>query len=265
MIYPKGFMALWQAEKGEQPMSDLIIKIEQQYNNKIAALERQIEKLRAKKTDVILSLQEDIGDQESIPQQTGQKSSNQTGIKQTTHTDKISMHDRLVTALEKIPLGGFMTADLYAVASNDGCGDFNINRASKVFKTLIDEGLVTVEQYRHGKKGGVYRKVVAGQQAPLLHTTIIRTRGGVSDVQRINDALDKMEGEFSSNTLWSAASKDGRGNEIPKTSFHPRLSKLIKDGLLIVVKKQGGGIAGTYKKAEKKQIEPAPTTQEKLL
>lgn len=248
-------------------MSDLIIKIEQQYDNKIAALERQIERLRAKKTMVMASLQEDIGDdQGSILQQTAFNATQQVAVKQPIQADKkLNMHDRLKLSLEKMPLSGFMTSALFAVASSDGNGNFNKNRASKVFKTLIEEGLVTIEQGRHGKKGGVYKKVIAGQQTSPLHTEMIRTKGLVSDIKRISDALDAMEGEFSSSALWNAASNDGRGMEIPKTSFHPRLSRLIKDGLVIIVQKQSGGVPGIYKKAEKKQSESSPATQENLL
>lgn len=243
-----------------------MIEIAQSYDNKIAALERAIEKLRAKKAMILSSIQEDIGDQEPVPPQTALKTIQQSPDEQPLQTEKkMNMHDRLVLALDKMPTSGFKTSELFMAVSNDGLGgEINKNRASKVFRTLIDEGIVEVSQHRHGTQGGVYRKIVKGVQSSIS-IRMIKAKPLVSAIKRINEALEGMEGEFNSTALWSKASNDGRGPEIPKTSFHPKFSQMLKDGLVVIVKKQAGGIAGIYTKADKKPVESSPAGQEKKM
>jgi hypothetical protein len=243
-------------------MANLILEIEQSYDNKIAALEREIERLREKKTIMISSLQEDIGDREFKSPQMAFKSKQVVIQESIPFGKKINTRDRLLLALEKMPLPGFTTSDLFMSANNDGYGGkVNKNRASKVFKTLIDEGIVEVDKYRHGRQGGIYKKVIKQQTPHPLSVRMVRTKGSVSAIQRISDALDSMEGEFASADLWNTASNDGRGPEIPKTSFHPKFSKMLKEGLAITVQKQSGGTPGIYRKAERKQAESSPASK----
>lgn len=242
-------------------MTSLITEIEQFYDSKIAALERQIEKLRANKKLIKSSLQEDIGDQEFKSQQTIVKSTQQPTVRETIQTDrKMNTRDRLLLALEKMPLSGFKTSDLLMAANSDGLGvELNKNRASKVFTTLINEGWAEITQHRYGREGGVYKKTTKDQQHLPSPIKVIRDKSSVSAIKRVSDALNTMEGEFSSTDLWEKASNDGRGPEIPKTSFHPKFSNILKKGLVVAVQKPAGGIAGIYKKAEMKPVESSPT------
>lgn len=164
-------------------MASIIIEIEQSYDNKIAALEKEIERLKEKKLMIMSSLREDIGD--------------------------IELNDKQVLNLREVRFAD----DSRDVSSK-------VNREINI----------------------------------------------VSAVKRINDALSNMSGDFSSTQLWESASKDGRGPEIPKTSFHPKFSQMLKDGLVVVVKKPAGGIAGIYRKPSSQNVESSePVFQEKLL
>jgi hypothetical protein len=255
-----------QFKKGDKLMANVILEIEKEYDNKIKALEIKIERLQANKKIIISSMKEDIGNQGFESSHVELKAADTIIENKAQPIRSMSIRDRLLLSLEKMPLSGFKTSDLFTSVVDDGYGkEFNKNRASKVFKTLIDEGMVCVDQPRSGTRGGIYRKVVNGQQSPSSPVAMIRTKGHVSDIRRISDALDRMEGEFTSTNLFDTASKDGRGSEIPKTSFHPRFSKMIKEGSIIVVSKQHGGYPGIYKRTDKNTVESSSDVQEQKL
>jgi hypothetical protein len=235
-------------------MTNIILEIQQSYDNKINALEREIERLRAKKTMIVASLQEDIGGGQSFQSPQVKSISPEVAAGEPSKLDgKMNTRDRLIHALDKMPLAGFSTSNLIGTANRDGNGgDLNKNRASKIFSRLINEGFAEIIQPKCGKIGGIYKKIIKNTQpSPLPAVETTRTKGAISAIRRIEEALVKMGGEFSSSELWIKASMDGRGPEIPKTSFHPKFSKLLKEGSVIAVTKPQGGIRGVYKKAEK--------------
>ena len=140
---------------------------------------------------------------------------------------------------------------------------FDKKRASKVLQDLCVEGVVRIIKPRVGNVGRIYQKNVDGQGA-LPYVPRVRTipPSSVSAVKRIQDALDSLEGEFSSAELLTKASNDGRGEKIPITSFYPKFSKLVKEGIIITISRQSGGIPGRYIRAEKKTAELFPTLQD---
>lgn len=242
-------------------MTSIILEIQRSYDNKISALEREIERLRAKKAMIVSSLQEDIGGGQSPQSPRAKHISTEATTREPVKPDgKMNTRDRLICALDKMPLAGFSTSELIAAANGDGNGgDLNKNRASKVFSRMINEGFVEIVQPKYGKKGGIYKKIIKDTQSispPSVE--MIQPKGAISAVKRISEALAKMDGEFSSTELWNKASTDGRGLEIPKTSFHPKFSKMLKEGSVIAIIKPQGGIRGVYKKPEKAITEPAP-------
>jgi len=149
-------------------MSNLIQEIKISYENKIAALQQEIDRLRAKMTLVISSLQEDIGGyDETAPIPTAKASR---------AVEKIEAQDdggpitrvRVMQAVDRMPLTGFGTAELINSVNNDGnARQVNKNRALKVFKDLINDGIVEIEKPRSGKQGGVYKKVNKESQSEL--------------------------------------------------------------------------------------------------
>jgi hypothetical protein len=173
-------------------MPNLIAEIRSSYQNKIAALQREIERLRAKMTSVITALQEDIGEEEENP-------TNIIIPKRAPIVKKVTQSDmdkepntriRVIQAVDRMPLSGFGTNELIQSLNKDGnIKQPNKNRALKIFRTLIDEGLVTVVQEHSGKRGGIYQKTVMVSQAESSssifnpHNVIEEEKGG-SDYAR---------------------------------------------------------------------------------
>ena len=229
-------------------MKDLILDIEQSYDKKIAMLQEAIQKLKDKKAMVVSSIKEDIGYNviKSTTLESKTSSANQTTPIQEVY--ERNTRPRILRALDKMALSGFGIAELIKEVNADGQGrEVNKNRVFRIVQKLVEEGIVNILRPRYGKEGGIYQKTIKGQQTPIVSVSMIRTKVGAPT--RIKDALDKMEGDFSSADLLNAASKDGRGNEIPRNSFYPIFSNLMKDGSIIIVEKQIGSIPGIYKKA----------------
>jgi hypothetical protein len=65
---------------------------------------------------------------------------------------------------------------------------------------------------------------------------------------RIEDALDKIQGEFTTQQLLAAINTDGMGEKVDKKNFLPRFSRLKKDNVVIVVSDPEGNRPGKYKK-----------------
>jgi hypothetical protein len=148
-------------------MASIISEIEQSYDKKIATLQQAIERLKAKKAAVIASLREDIGDQEIKPVSRVVNKNPPSNV--VTGTDEVfhTIRERMLKALDAMPISGFGTTELFAYLNKDGLGvEIGINPALKVFKKLVDEGVITVLRRHSGKRGGVYLK--ASREQPVV-------------------------------------------------------------------------------------------------
>jgi len=67
--------------------------------------------------------------------------------------------------------------------------------------------------------------------------------------ERIMDALQQMDGEFSTGELREKASNDGNGEEIKKNSFYGIFTDLVMSKKIIVVREKKGNQGGLYKRS----------------
>ena len=236
-------------------MADLILEIEQKYETIIAAHQQEINRLRETKAAIISSLRKDIGGQEAGSLKAKARLNPATFTNNSTKQSRQkTTRERLLLALDLMPLSGFGTSDLLQSVNEDGMGgEVNKNRALKVFKGLINEKRVEVKHKRSGNIGGIYRKITKGQQSPttLVKPVVNKLPSTMIVIKRIEKALEKMDGEFTSAELLNVASNDGNGPEIHKPTFTTLFSRMTKAGMIITVTKQHAGTPGTYKKAEK--------------
>ncbi len=148
-------------------MPDLIQEIRNTYENKIAGLQAEIDRLRSKMKIVISSLKEDVGYQEGEPLN---KLIHEPSIKKS-HIDEApsTTRSRVIQVIEAMPLTTFKTAELLRLVNSDGKGkEVNKNRVLKIFKELIESGMVKTVRHHKGKRGGVYKKV---EKEPALESS----------------------------------------------------------------------------------------------
>lgn len=137
-------------------MSNLVSEIRSACEKKIAMLQQEIERLREGMKTVIDALQEDNGKDQELGQPT--KTSAEKPIKAEVDAEP-NTRERMLQAIDKLPLSGFGTAELLKTINNDGNPKpVSKNRALRVFNDLIHSGHVHVIGKRIGSKGGVYRK-----------------------------------------------------------------------------------------------------------
>jgi len=142
-------------------MSKLIQEIRNSYENKIASLQQEIDRLRSKMQIVIASLQEDIGSCDDEAPKSTRKENLAAKKAQAQDEGGPTTRARLIQAIDRMPKTGFGTAELITSVNTDGnARQVNKNRALKIFKDLINEGIVETTKPRSGKMGGVYKKVV---------------------------------------------------------------------------------------------------------
>ena len=221
-------------------MSDWISEIEQKYEEKIAALQKRIDKLRETKAAIISSLREDIEDQAPGSIGATPNTPNPCASSAASHDKKATTRERLLSALDRMPLSGFGTSDLLQSVNKDGMGgEVNKNRALKVFKSLINEKKVEVKHKRSGSVGGIYRKNTKAQQSPtpFVKPTVNKLPSTLILIKRLEKALEKMGGEFTSAELLNTASNDGNGPEIRKSTFTTLFSRMTKARMIITVTK----------------------------
>lgn len=146
-------------------MANLVSEIRNACEKKIAMLQQEIERLREGMKTVIDALQDDTGGDREVatpPTATGNNLTQRKFNRPTPETDidiGPNTRDRMLLAIDKMPLSGFGTAELLKTINSDGnLKPVNKNRALRVFNDLIHSGHVEVIGKRVGSKGGVYRK-----------------------------------------------------------------------------------------------------------
>lgn len=141
-------------------MSDYILEITQVIDREIATLEGQIGFLRGKRAVIISLLQGDdkTGASTMPPKATASPTIPSTPARV---GKTMTVHERLLVALDKMPVSGFETSDLLSAINSDGNGGVvNRNSTLKIFKALISNGTVDVVTPWSGKRGGVYKKSI---------------------------------------------------------------------------------------------------------
>jgi len=144
-------------------MPNIISEIRKSYENKIAALQREIDQLKTKMENVISTIQEDIGDQGDVAPPLKAITTEPRIIKktQTLFGGEPNTRNRLIQSIDRMNLNGFGTDELLSDVNADGnTKQVNKNRALKIFKDIINEGIVEIIAPHSGKRGGVYKKVV---------------------------------------------------------------------------------------------------------
>ena len=115
-----------------------------------------------------------------------------------------------------------------------------LSSLSKVEETLCASNLLQTELpmpiEKTIKRGKIVRAVRKLERIPSVST-------------RIKDALDKIQGEFTTHQLFTAINNDGIGLKVNKKNFAPRFSRLKKDNVVITVLEPEGNRPGKYRKA----------------
>ena len=146
-------------------MTNLALEIRTACEKKIAMLQQEIQRIRDGMETVIAALQGDNGGDREVnplPTPMGKDPIKQKINRPTAKTDVDegpNTRQRMLLAIDKLPLSGFGTAELLKTINSDGNPKpVNKNRALRVFNDLIHSGHVEVIGKRVGSKGGAYRK-----------------------------------------------------------------------------------------------------------
>ncbi|MBE3086848.1 MAG: hypothetical protein IMZ64_11605, partial [Bacteroidetes bacterium] len=119
-------------------------------------------------------------------------------------------------------------------------------------KKEMDEALFSLSNVEktlsNRESGGVSQTAMFDE--PIRKTRIKRRAGSkkLSIPDRIENVLPTMDETFTRQQLFERTANDNAGNPIPRGSFAPEFSKLLKSGKIVVVEKARGPYEGIYKK-----------------
>lgn len=137
---------------------DAVMEADKEHKDEVAVLKQEIERLRAKMASIISALQEEIGSpQINLAKISLEEKHNKPPAQADTGP---TTRTRGIQALDRMPLSGFGTAEWFKSINNDGNSrQVNKNRALRIFKDLMDDGMIEILHERSGKRGGVYKKI----------------------------------------------------------------------------------------------------------
>ena len=124
-----------------------------------------------------------------------------------------------------------------------------LSSLSRVEKTLVEE--ISPENFN-------VKAIKFSRGAPIGSTPIKRKRleSHTETVEeRIANALQKMNGEFTRSELFEKTNNDGSGKEMKMGSFGPKFANLVKEGEIIVLKESKGNQGGIYVRAKQPQVQ----------